>query len=119
MLLNIHRSQSLITNNPNPDDIYSIEVPEYIKMSTLIRIIKDKENMSEYDLSLRLFYPYHPLNEFDRTNVVPYYSGRWTVPRNHVNRPQSFNEQGIDPKLHEITYLNNNPHIMILLSLRA
>ena len=120
MLLIIHRTQSLLTNNPNPDaDIYSIEVPNFIRMSTLIRIIKDKENMSDYDLSKRIFYPYQPLNEFNIHNIVPYYSGMGTVPRDHVYRPESYNELGIDPKLDEITHLSNNPHIMILISLPA
>ena len=92
----------LIVHNYYDANIYTIYVPDYIRISTLANIIKDKENISETlfeRIKLSSWYP------FVRDQPLPPIT--WSYPPLHSP----------DYKLSEIPELINNPHIWTFLRL--
>ena len=91
-----------------PINIYSIEVPDYIRISTLAQIIKDKENINEPDFNRLILSACQPLY------------GSCVGPPEHLRPPDmpisppiyyAPNDTRPDNKLSDIPNLNNNPHI--------
>ena len=92
--------------NSTTDDIYSIDVQDYITINTLAHIIKDKENMTEHNFeAIRLIssgIQYYPL-------PLLVYPGC----RAHAER------YGMLNKLNDIPNLNDDSHINIVFRLRG
>ena len=93
-------------NNDILNDIYSIDVQDYITINTLAHIIKDKENMTEHNfVAIRLIssgIQYYPLP------LLVYPGGRA-----HAER------YGMLNKLNDIPNLNDDSHINIVFRLRG
>ena len=98
--------------NSTTNDIYSIDVQDYITINTLAHIIKDKENMTEHNfIAMRLI--------VDGKQIYK------ILPRDPAWQ-MSVSDQQLDDyryltngKLNEIPYINDDSHIYIIFRLRG
>ena len=98
--------------NSTTNDIYSIDVQDYITINTLAHIIKDKENMTEDNfIAMRLIY--------DGKMLYPQYplDHAWQMA---ASDQQLQNYQYLtNGKLNEIPYINDDSHINIVFRSRG
>ena len=102
------------------DDVYSIDVPDFIKISTLSYIIKDKENMTEHNFqAMRLLcngvciYP-SPMTPMQCPSMCDQPRSRSVVEQ--LWEKYRLLSRG---KLNEIPNLNDESHIHITFRMRG
>ena len=102
------------------DDVYSIDVPDFIKINTLVHIIKDKENMTEYNFKAmrllcngKIIYP-GPMTPMQFPSMCDQPISRPVVEQLWEDL-RLFNHG----KLNEIPNLNDESHIHITFRMRG
>ena len=107
--------------NSTTDDVYSIDVPDYITRTTLAHIIKDKENMTEHNFAAirlisdgKLIYPKPPI-----PLALPGIPAHLQRSREQMEMARHNVMTYKHSKLNEISDINDNSHIYLMFRIRG